>query len=167
MFSVITGKALGNLWNRELSYSIKIQISQFWTRQMLSPSKFYALRTSHTHSDNMVRSHKRPLITTEHRLKYKQPLLQGYRAVKRNSNDKQSISTTDSKYWLSYWENTIYSRNLRWPGGRDSSVGIATRYGLDGPGIESLWGRDFPHPSRPALGPTQPPVQWIPGISRG
>ena len=24
--------------------------------------------------------------------------------------------------------------------GRDSSVGIATRYGLDGPGIESLWG---------------------------
>ena len=24
--------------------------------------------------------------------------------------------------------------------GRDSSVGIATRYGLDGPGIESRWG---------------------------
>ena len=38
-------------------------------------------------------------------------------------------------------------------GGRDSSVGIATRYGLDGPGIESRWRRDFPHPSRPALGP--------------
>jgi hypothetical protein len=37
---------------------------------------------------------------------------------------------------------------------RDSSVGIATRYWLDGPGIESLWGRDFPHPSRPSLGPT-------------
>ena len=51
--------------------------------------------------------------------------------------------------------------------GRDSSVGIATRYGLDGPGIEFRWGRDFPHPSRPALGPTQPPVQWIPGLSRG
>ena len=51
--------------------------------------------------------------------------------------------------------------------GRDSAVGIATRYGLDGPGIESQWGRDFPHPSRPALGPTQPPVQWVPGLSRG
>jgi hypothetical protein len=37
--------------------------------------------------------------------------------------------------------------------GRCSSVGIATCYGLDGPGIESRWGRDFPHPSRPAVGP--------------
>jgi len=27
--------------------------------------------------------------------------------------------------------------------GPGSSVGIATGYGLDGPGIESLWGRDF------------------------
>jgi hypothetical protein len=27
--------------------------------------------------------------------------------------------------------------------GRDSDVGIATRYELDGPGIEPLWGRDF------------------------
>ena len=51
--------------------------------------------------------------------------------------------------------------------GRDSVVGIATRYELDGPGIESWWGRDFQHPSRLALGPTQPPVQWVPGYSRG
>jgi hypothetical protein len=42
--------------------------------------------------------------------------------------------------------------------GPGSSVGIATDYGLDGPGIESRWGRDFSHTSRPALGPTQPPV---------
>ena len=30
--------------------------------------------------------------------------------------------------------------------GRDSSVGIATRYGLDGPGIESRWGARFSAP---------------------
>jgi hypothetical protein len=51
--------------------------------------------------------------------------------------------------------------------GPGSLVSIATGYGLDGPGIEPLWGRDFPHLSRPALGPIQPPVQWISGISRG
>ena len=52
-------------------------------------------------------------------------------------------------------------------GGLDSSVGIATRYGLSGPGIESRRRRDFPHPSRPALGPTQPSVQWVPGSFPG
>jgi hypothetical protein len=46
-----------------------------------------------------------------------------------------------------------------WRRSRDSSVGTVTRYGLDGPRIESRWGRDFPHPSRPSLRPTQPPIQ--------
>ena len=41
------------------------------------------------------------------------------------------------------------------------------RYGLDGPGIQSRWGQDFPHVSRPAVKPIQPPVQWVPGLSRG
>ena len=51
--------------------------------------------------------------------------------------------------------------------GRESSVGIAIRHRLDDPEIESRWGRDFPLQSRPALGPTQPPIQWVPGLSRG
>jgi hypothetical protein len=51
--------------------------------------------------------------------------------------------------------------------GPGSVVDIATGYGLDGPGIESRWGQNFPHLSRPALGLTQPPVQWVPGLSQG
>ena len=46
--------------------------------------------------------------------------------------------------------------------GQGSSVGIATGSGLDGSGIKSQWGRDFPHLSRPAMGPTQPPVHADP-----
>ena len=51
--------------------------------------------------------------------------------------------------------------------GPGSVVGIATGYGLDGPGIESRCGRDFPYLAIPALGIIQPPVQGVPGLSRG
>ena len=51
--------------------------------------------------------------------------------------------------------------------GPGSVVVIATAYGLDGPGIESRWGQDFLDLSRPSPRPTQPPVQWVPGLSRG
>ena len=53
---------------------------------------------------------------------------------------------------------------------RDSIVGIATRYGLDGPCIESRWGCDFPHYPDWPWGPSSflwngywvlPRVKWL------
>ena len=52
---------------------------------------------------------------------------------------------------------------IRGPG---SSVGIATDYGLDGSGSNPGGDETF-RSSRPALGPTQPPVQWVLSLSRG
>jgi len=41
-----------------------------------------------------------------------------------------------------------------------------TDYGLDGPG-SNPGGREIFCPSRPALGPTQPLVQWVTDLSQG
>ena len=51
-------------------------------------------------------------------------------------------------------------------GGPGSSVGIATDYGLDGP-VSNPGGDEIFRPSRPALRLTQPPVKWVPSLSRG
>ena len=73
----------------------------------------------------------------------------GVLQIKFNRTSKHdAITTPDNSY-------TLYP------------VAIATRYGLVGPGIESPWGREFPHPSRPTQGPNQPPMQLVPGQSRG
>jgi hypothetical protein len=45
--------------------------------------------------------------------------------------------------------------------GRDSSVGIAIRYVLDGSGIESRWGRDIPIPFQ--TGPGAHPASYTMG----
>jgi hypothetical protein len=44
---------------------------------------------------------------------------------------------------------------------------LVMRFVLDGPGMESRWRRDFQNLSRPALFPTQPPVQWLLGLLPG
>jgi hypothetical protein len=51
--------------------------------------------------------------------------------------------------------------------GQDCVVGIAIRYGLDGPGIESrIEGEIFFTRSDRPWGSTQPPVQWTPSHFR-
>jgi hypothetical protein len=77
------------------------------------------------------------------------------------SDDEQSVFIPDR--CLACYGCFLGGGEGRW----DSTVGIATPYGLDSPGIEFRWGRVFPHLSRPDLGHTQPPIQWVPGLSSG
>jgi hypothetical protein len=82
---------------------------------------------------------------------------------------------TKSRVWtillVSFFVATV-SRQSRLPctlstGSHDSSVGIATSYGLDCTGIKSRRGRDYPHLCKPTLRLTQPLVQWIPCLFPG
>jgi len=85
----------------------------------------------------------------------------------REPNRSQNFTILNFRgpcHFCTFWNSPLSIRGKSGPG---SSVGIATGYGLDGPEIESRFGRGFLHLSRPALGLTQPPVQWVPGLSRG
>jgi hypothetical protein len=55
--------------------------------------------------------------------------------------------------------NYKHFQNVFW--NRDSSVGIATRLRAGRSGFDSRQGQEFASASRPALGPTQPPIQSV------
>ena len=60
----------------------------------------------------------------------------------------QPVARLTELFWATFYKVTQAAQC-----GPGSVVGIATGYRLDGPGIESRWGQDFPHLSRPLWGP--------------
>jgi len=63
-------------------------------------------------------------------------------------------------YLCSFHEMCLVHSFKSWPG---ISVVIATDYWLDVPG-SNPGGNEIFRPSIPAMGLTQPPVKWVPGI---
>jgi hypothetical protein len=69
--------------------------------------------------------------------------------------------------YMSKFLETVSTIVLR---GWDSSIGVATRYGLDSSRFESRCRQEIffsSRPSRPVLGPTQPPVKLVPVLFLG
>ena len=63
------------------------------------------------------------------------PLLRSFTSSNYDSGTKQALNRPNNLQHAHKYANV----NV----GRDSVVGIATRYGLDGPGIESRWEARF------------------------
>ena len=59
----------------------------------------------------------------------------------------------------------FFSRRLVLWLGTNSAIGTATHWTVRG--SNPARGRDFSHPSKPVLGPTQPPIQLLPGLFPG
>ena len=97
-------------------------------------------------------------------------LLMTYIFVSSNKTARCRTEHIESAKFV--WQQVAVTQELLVPtteikGGPGNVVDIANGYGPDGLGFESRWERDFPHLSRPVLGPIQPPVRWAPGLSRG
>jgi hypothetical protein len=83
------------------------------------------------------------------------------RACNDGSLDHLSTSVSSDIPSRNLMETSIRSLKKACWEDEDIAICIATRYGMDGPEIESRWERHFPYLLRTALEPTPPPVREV------
>jgi hypothetical protein len=99
-----------------------------------------------------------------HENKMFQPLEDAWNVSWKSSLNYKSVHVFSYKYRRASRTHLITTCN-----GRSNYIKFHVEYfpivtskqRLDGPGIETRWGRDFLRLSRPVVGPTQPPIQWV------
>ena len=119
----------------------------------------------------MIKYIKSVLWRVAKRLSY----IEDARCLKVNHLSNYCLTKTDPAQWRWFILGFLFARTVHiyfcyspFTVDRDSAVGIVTRYGLYVPGIESQWEAKFSAPVQTGpLGPTQLPIQWVPGLSRG
>ena len=75
----------------------------------------------------------------------------------------QTVTLNRPRCFLYY----IMERSVQKRGSQGNAVGIATGYGLSDQRFKAWRRRDLLCPTRPAQRPFQPPMQWVPGLTRG
>jgi hypothetical protein len=92
---------------------------------------------------------------------------QGHNAAERNVNEKIPMAplvreTANFRlvaHYLNQPRNLVIPHKIKRP--------LNPCFVLDGPGMESRWERNFPHPCGLVLGLTQHPIEWMPCLIAG
>ena len=131
-------------------------------RQQAAPKYWYL----HTNVQDIISDKNEVLVSTRVRTSYFEnnqfllPVFWTPLTYPIHCGIFNSLSLKNSLNWkCKEWVFKFFISSFSEPG---SSVGIATDYGLEDPG-SNPGGDEIFRPSRP----TQPPVKWVPCLSRG
>jgi hypothetical protein len=122
----------------------------------LKPQTFYKSQGSH----DSVHSDFHPWVMIQFNLELWCEFVEGIVSITR---DKLHTEYSHVQWW--YIQIKPFLSMHLWAGIAQSVLRLAMGWTVHGSKPSEGW--DFLHPSRPAPGPTQPPIQWVPGLCQG